>query len=368
MANTVDIIYNNYDYAPGIATYGIDGKPGQSGKNGTSVFVCQYNVTQEDGMKKFADSIRQNIILSSNSSKVMSRPYINGDCFLFPNCDIYRMDDIDGLKTASIMNQLTDIDSSEKFMTKVGSINISQSTSGFSSSQNRLVLDTANYAGFIINTADMSEDSLSGINSPFTIVSNDIDNDGQVHFINMKSIYSGTTQSEMDIYYNSDNDAFHIESDQPIIINADVKVNQTDSVDYDQFSSVLIEDNSITSWHGVCDNISWYSIPVIVSEEVDEETGMKKVTVERSFNFINNNDTSYDNIISTATIHFTEYCTDSNIINKEAYSIGNELTEFMITNEYVIDATSDSSEYIDDNFTWEISLIGPVEIFLSQNG
>jgi hypothetical protein len=69
--------------------------------------------------------------------------------------------------------------------------------------------------------------------------------------------------------------------------------------------------------------------------------------------------TSYLNNIRPR--EFTSY-------TNKTYSIGNELTEFMITNEYVIDATSDSSEYIDDNFTWEISLIGPVEIFLSQNG
>ena len=30
--------YSNSEYAPGIATYGIDGTDGKSGKNGTTVF------------------------------------------------------------------------------------------------------------------------------------------------------------------------------------------------------------------------------------------------------------------------------------------------------------------------------------------
>lgn len=60
MGDYVSKKYANSDYAPGIATYGVDGKSGTSGKNGTSVFVCQYDIFSEDSEKivAFGNAIR----------------------------------------------------------------------------------------------------------------------------------------------------------------------------------------------------------------------------------------------------------------------------------------------------------------------
>lgn len=342
MSQNISIKYNNYDYAPGIATYGIDGKAGRSGQNGTSVFVCQEDITTAEGLQRFGQNIRQNVNMSSNDNSVISRPYINGDCFLFPNCDIYKITDIDGLKTASIQNQLGAEGSyTDRYMEKVGAVNISQTTTGFSSSQNRLVLDTANYDGFIINSAGMSDDDLSGINSPFTIISNDVDSDGQIHFINIKSIYSGIDNSEMNIYYDSDNDAYHIDSNKSIVINADLKVSENQSEDFDEFSSVLIKDNGITNWHGICDNITWYTN--ITGNNID-------------FMFINDNNESFAN----ATLHIVGIL--NNEVKIERYV---QLSEDIILSEdNPITVTSDVEH--PEDIVWKLSIIGPVEVYLTN--
>ena len=37
--------FNNYDYAPGIATYGIDGKTGDTGYDGNIIYYTDYDIT-----------------------------------------------------------------------------------------------------------------------------------------------------------------------------------------------------------------------------------------------------------------------------------------------------------------------------------
>jgi len=66
--NYISQKYYNQEFAPGVATYGIDGKSGTSGKNGTSVFVCQYNITTNDGLRDFGTAIRQNLVMQKNST------------------------------------------------------------------------------------------------------------------------------------------------------------------------------------------------------------------------------------------------------------------------------------------------------------
>jgi hypothetical protein len=41
-------IYNN-EYAPGIATYGINGKQGESGENGNSIFYTSFDIYNNTG-------------------------------------------------------------------------------------------------------------------------------------------------------------------------------------------------------------------------------------------------------------------------------------------------------------------------------
>ena len=218
--------YSNSEYAPGIATYGIDGTDGKSGKNGTTVFVSQYS-TDEVGLSNFGTAILQNLNMSLNDNNKLNRDYIEGDCFLFSNGTIWKIVDLNGLKAAAASNQLTSIEVFSKYMEQVGSIVSSAITDGFTTPiDNRLVLDTTNYKGFIVNIAGLSSDQLkdSNMTAPFVIASNDADNDDKIQFINMRSIFSGVDESELNIYYDSKNDAYHIRSEKPIVIDANLLV------------------------------------------------------------------------------------------------------------------------------------------------
>jgi len=41
--------FNNYNYAPGIATYGIDGKTGKSGEDGNNIYFTDYIIDDVEG-------------------------------------------------------------------------------------------------------------------------------------------------------------------------------------------------------------------------------------------------------------------------------------------------------------------------------
>ena len=293
----------------------------------------------------------------------MSRNYINGDCFLFPNGNIYKIVDIDMLKRDSISNRLTiDNEIMSKYLSLVGQVDLSQSAQGFGNSQNRLVLDTTNYKGFIINLAEIESDSLGDITSPFTIISNDTDSDGRINFINMKSVYSGTTDSELSIFYDSDNSAYHIKSEKPIVIEADLKVEGNVTENYDGFSSVLTTDNGFTNWHSICEKLTSYYEPRTDTDDIID------------FRFVNNN-TASDNeylVDKFVRIQFVQTLKDDegNEIENTLYTLkevyinikdGNSLDD----ERFPIDV-SDIKEYYEDNYKYIISLIGPVEIFISS--
>lgn len=248
--------FSNYEYAPGIATYGIDGVDGKSGKNGTSVFICQYSTSN---LSDFGTAILQNLNMSLNSTEKLDRDYIEGDCFLFNDGNIWKIEDLNGLKSAAASSQLKTLDDLSKYMTQVGSIILSDSMDGFTqSNNNKLVLDTTNYKGFVVNKANLSTERLNNIDAPVIIASDDTDNDDKVEFINMKSIFSGVDESEMTIYYDSNNDAYHINSDKPIVIDGNLLVKYDDNVnDFDEYSRVLTSDNSITAFHNICENITY---------------------------------------------------------------------------------------------------------------
>ena len=91
--------YSNREYAPGLALYGVDGKDGVSGESGRSLFVCQYNIDDNEEAGKFGNAINQGLDMTSNDNSVIGRPYMNGDVFIFSTGYLYRIDDYDAIST-----------------------------------------------------------------------------------------------------------------------------------------------------------------------------------------------------------------------------------------------------------------------------
>ena len=261
--------YSNRDYAPGLALYGIDGKDGVSGESGCSLFVCQYDFNDADDVKTFGSKIKQGLSMTGNALTPIGRDYINGDVFLFPSGYLYKIIKLDEILRSA--GQLTKTQFME-YMEFVGSIDISSSFDFFEKLSGRLVLNTDSYKGFIINVSEMSAAALKNINSPFAIVSDQESRAGKINFIGLKSIYAGSNNAQLQIYYDTNNNAYVMEADRDILIDTDLWVSSSDDDNkYDNYSRVMTTKNALTSFSGVCDNISWKMGDVEDEYVIDDE-------------------------------------------------------------------------------------------------
>ena len=143
-------------------------------------------------------------------------------------------------------------DNFSQYLERVGRINMTTTTDGIITSGDRLLLDNTRYKGFVINNAGLSNNELPDIEAPFTIMSNDTDNDDNIQFIDLKSIFSNATDSELKIYYDTNTKAYHIYSDKPILFDCDLKVSNTTSDEFDEYSAIITKENNITSFIAFC--------------------------------------------------------------------------------------------------------------------
>ena len=267
MTNLVSQKTNNYQFAPGISLYGVDGKDGKSGLSGTSIFISQFDIDNTSDLQTFASYIRQGRSTALGSAEYIGRSYMTDDSFLFPNGYIYKIKDISALIQAG---DTISTDNFGEFFEFAGRITVDNEENGFVDSNERLVLDTTNYKGFVINVSELPDTELSGIESPMTIISDKISNDENIKFIDLKSIQSGQADVQFRIQYDTNNKCFMIESDNPILVNADLEVAYSDtnsSMTYDEYSKVYTQMNKgeavLTTFRSICDNLNWH----IISQE-----------------------------------------------------------------------------------------------------
>jgi hypothetical protein len=352
-------VFSNSEYAPGIALYGIDGTNGTSGKNGSSLFICSYAINTETGITNFGDAILQNKSMNTGSGSEISRLYINNDCFLFSDGTIWKLTDIDTLKTMAASSQFTSEDSIKKCMEQVGSIKNTVSKDDYSSTTkgNRLVLDTNNYKGFFINIADLSADGIKDTNAPMVIASNETDDDDKIQFIDIKSIVSGSDDSEFKIYYDNSNSAFHIYSSKPIIIESDLQVSdQSDVDDFDEYSKVLTSENSITSFNSISEYITYSVNDYTYTTELGKTVTKRRITL--------NNENKYSlPAIDNSIVNIVFYSKEDGHIEKELYKMmygtyNINGTESVILTEY------DPQE--DILYDLRVSIIGNIEVSLKK--
>ena len=143
--------FNNYDYAPGIATYGIDGKTGETGVDGNIIYYTDYDITGALGddiynLQALMQKININKVPISSSDIDTERPYKIGDFFIDRNGIIYKLIDI---KSGTNYNWT-------EYFEICGKVNITDDWKCFEfpGNNNRLVLNPR-YAGY---------DIISGVN------------------------------------------------------------------------------------------------------------------------------------------------------------------------------------------------------------
>jgi phage baseplate assembly protein gpV len=178
--------------------------------------------------------------MTLNEDKPIPRPYINGDVFLFPDGSLYKLTDVSKINVAA--GNLT-AETFKMYTEFVGRVNVSAAADNFSEATGRLVLDTDAYKGFIINMSDVNmETAARDINAPLTIISSQETGNGRIYFMGLKSIYAGSSDAQLDIYFDTRNNAYVIDSDKDILIDADVRVSASgDTNEYDDYSHVLTQ-------------------------------------------------------------------------------------------------------------------------------
>lgn len=208
--------FHNDTYAPGIATYGIQGKDGEQGTPGTSLFFSEYSLPGE--YLDFARKITSRMLPVKHKEIQLKRKYVNGDQFVDPSGQVYLLKDINQLIID--INNGTNLE--QGILEYIGKFNSIKNSDIFNDNSNSGILRAHK---FII-----SDDSKTATGNGLLTVShttNDTDND--INFINLESLYSGQHDMNLDIKFSKKYNGFMISSKYPIYLNANVYTKFNDS-------------------------------------------------------------------------------------------------------------------------------------------
>ena len=247
--------FNNYNYAPGIATYGIDGKTGIAGNDGNNIYFTDcdlINDTQNKNLIELAELLRGNYLPVKGSTTKITRSYKNDDLFFDQNGIIYKLKNIDSLLGTGSK------DIYGKYFSIAGKITIADYTGYFNKENNRLILNSSYFSGFdIITSSDLS--SNIDQNAVVNIISNNIDENDNIELVKMQSIDNVDIEDgNLDVYYKTTDNAYYLDSNMPIVINSNVKINDNaNNIDYDNYSSVLTSSDPVTYFKHICDKLRY---------------------------------------------------------------------------------------------------------------
>ena len=233
--------FHNDTYAPGIATYGIQGKDGEQGTPGTSLFFSEYSLSGEPDnsseYREFASKITSRMLPVKHKEIQLKRKYVNGDQFVDPSGQVYRLKDINQL--------IIDINNGIPIKQLVGSI--LEYIGKFNSTNNSDIFSDTNNSGTLrAHKFIISDDSKTATGSGLLTVSHiNKDTDNDINFINLESLYSGQHDMNLDIKFSKKYNGFMISSKYPVYLNANVytKFNNTNNTNNDYSPVYTTADN-----------------------------------------------------------------------------------------------------------------------------
>ena len=230
--------FHNDTYAPGIATYGIQGKDGEQGTPGTSLFFSEYSLSGEPDnsseYREFASKITSRMLPVKHKEIQLKRKYVNGDQFVDPSGQVYLLKDINQLIID--INNGTNLE--QGILEYIGKFNSIKNSDIFNDNSNSGILRAHK---FII-----SDDSKTAIGSGLLTVSHTTkDTDNDINFINLESLYSGQHDMNLDIKFSKKYNGFMISSKYTIYLNANVytKFNNTNNTNNDYSPVYTTADN-----------------------------------------------------------------------------------------------------------------------------
>ena len=233
--------FHNDTYAPGIATYGIQGKDGEQGTPGTSLFFSEYSLSGEPDnsseYREFASKITSRMLPVKHKEIQLKRKYVNGDQFVDPSGQVYLLKDINQL--------IIDINNGILIKQLVGSI--LEYIGKFNSTNNSDIFSDTNNSGTLrAHKFIISDDSKTATGSGLLTVSHiNKDTDNDINFINLESLYSGQHDMNLDIKFSKKYNGFMISSKYPVYLNANVytKFNNTNNTNNDYSPVYTTADN-----------------------------------------------------------------------------------------------------------------------------
>ena len=231
--------FHNDTYAPGIATYGIQGKDGEQGTPGTSLFFSEYSLPGE--YLDFARKITSRMLPVKHKEIQLKRKYVNGDQFVDPSGKVYLLKDINQL-IIDINNGIPIKQLVGSILEYIGKFNYTNNSDIFSDTNNS---GTLRAHKFII-----SDDSKTATGSGLLTVSHiNKDTDNDINFINLESLYSGQHDMNLDIKFSKKYNGFMISSKYPVYLNANVytKFNNTNNTNNDYSPVYTTADNKSKS-------------------------------------------------------------------------------------------------------------------------
>ena len=256
MATNINQIYNNFSYAPGIATYGGNGATGAQGEHGNCIFFTTYNIMSGEDLPELREAIQEQRLPIKNGIK-FPRKYQNGDYFFDSTGTIFRLHDIDKLTRFPIL-----ADNYQVYFTLCGQIKSNNDANALfatTADTNKISLNQY-YAGVDINNTDKAIPNTDTEDYALRIFGDNIQNKSDiVEILHATPFYNFTQNADFKIYYDGINNVWHLDSDVPIVVDSEIKVNNNhnDIIDLDDYSSVIITDTPITSFYNIASKIKY---------------------------------------------------------------------------------------------------------------
>lgn len=244
----------NYDYAPGLPSYGLPGIQGKPGKNGNSIFYTNFNIYDKEEFNNFLTKLKDNKLPTYNGS-IINRKYQEGDYFFDNNGNIFRLTDANFLyKYGVLINIYSDI------LEFCGKINTNSDNTLLQKIDNNRVSINNEYKGMdiIVNNTNYTLDTENTYN--IRVMSDTADNNGIINFQRFTAITPDNINNNMDILYDTTIDAFKIKSNKPIILDGDITIRNTNNIlkvdpTIYGYSRVATSDNNINNFYNICQHL-----------------------------------------------------------------------------------------------------------------
>lgn len=251
--------FHNDTYAPGIATYGIQGKDGEQGTPGSSLFFSEYILPSQ--FTEFAQKITSRLLPLKTKDILLNRKFVNNDQFFDPEGKVFILQDINELIRVIKNGTSVTNENIKSIITQIGTFENKNITDEKGNVTKEVLFGNAN-GSLRSNKLTICDknDNTTG-NGLLSIIQKDDTGNNDVNYISMKSMYSGEHDMNLDIKFSKKYNGFMLSSNYPIYLDANVytKYNNTNTVKTNDYSPVYTvqqtNNKNITDFISTCKNV-----------------------------------------------------------------------------------------------------------------